>query len=278
MFFVNVKIFFILVLFAFSTLPAFAGSDEKPFLTVITDDESYDEGDTIVISGEVATVIVDTPIILQIWVEGNMIDVAQFHPAQDGSYSHTIIAEKPLWKNEGEYLVRISYGEGNIAESTITYTPTQEFLETTDSFEVEIPNGGTFDIEYTIKGGEVTDIILEPDNFTLRVLIEAPDEGTISLKLPRESIDAEKPTGQDEEFIVLIDDIQFPYEEIETDDQSRLITIHFEEKKSGLISTYEIEIIGTKVIPEFGVMAVLILTLGVVITIGFTKNKFQVKI
>ncbi|MDH3824203.1 MAG: PEFG-CTERM sorting domain-containing protein, partial [Nitrosopumilus sp.] len=193
-------------------------------------------------------------------------------------YSHTIIAEKPLWKNEGEYLVRISYGEGNIAESTITYTPTQEFLETTDSFEVEIPNGGTFDIEYTVKGGVVSDIILEPDNFTLRVLIEAPDEGTISLKLPRESIDAEKPTGQDEEFIVLIDDIQFPYEEIETDDQSRLITINFEEKKSELISTYEIEIIGTKVIPEFGVVAVLILTLGVVITIGFTKNKFQVKI
>jgi predicted secreted protein with PEFG-CTERM motif len=208
-----------------------------------------------------------------------MIGIDQFFPAQDGSYSHTIIAEKPLWKNEGDYLVRISYGEGNIAESTITYTPTQEFLETTDSFEVEIPNGGTFDIEYTIKGGLVSDIILEPDNFTLLVLIEAPDEGTISLKLPRESIDAEKPNGQDEEFIVLIDDIQFPYEETETNDQSRLITINFEEKKSAeTTSTYEIEIIGTKVIPEFGAVTVLILTLGVVITVGFTKNKFQFKI
>ena len=54
----NVKIFFVLILFTFSVLPVFAQSDEKPFLTVITDDESYDEGDTIVISGEVATVIV----------------------------------------------------------------------------------------------------------------------------------------------------------------------------------------------------------------------------
>jgi predicted secreted protein with PEFG-CTERM motif len=279
MFFVNVKIYFILILFSFSILPVFAQSDEIPFLTVKTDDDHYDEGDTVVISGQVATVIVDTPIILQVWFEGNMIEIAQFSPAQDGSYSQTIIAEKPSWKNEGEYLVRISYAEGNIAESTINFTPNQEFLETIDSFEVEIPNGGTFDIEYTIKGGVVKDIILEPDNFTLLVLIEAPDEGTVSLKLPRESIDAEKPNGQDEFFIILIDNIQFPYEETETNDQSRLITINFEEKKATeTMSTYEIEIIGTKVIPEFGTMTVLILLLGVIITVGFTKNKFQLKI
>ena len=273
------EIFFVIILFTFSILPVFAEGDEKPFLTVRTDDENYDEGDTIVISGEVATVIVDTPIILQIWVEGNMIGIDQFFPAQDGSFSHTIIAEKPLWKNEGEYVVRVSYGQGNISESIITFTPKQEFLETTDSFEVEIPNGGTFDIEYTIKGGTVKDIILEPVNFTLLVIIEAPDEGTISLKLPRESIDAEKPNGQDETFIILIDDIQFPYEETETNDQSRLITINFEEKKSvETTSTYEIEIIGTTIIPEFGTLTALILVLGVIISVGFTKNKFQLKI
>ena len=142
-------------------------------------------------------------------VEGNLIDAAQFDPAQDGSYSHTVIAEKPLWREQGEYLIRVSHGEGNIAETTIEFTPKQEFLETTDSFEVEIPNGGTFDVEYTTKGGAVIDMILEPDNYTLKILIEAPDEGTISLKLPRESIDAEKPNGQDETFIILIDNIQF---------------------------------------------------------------------
>jgi predicted secreted protein with PEFG-CTERM motif len=276
---VNVKVFFVLILFAFFILPVFAQSDEVPFLTVRTDDINYDEGDTVVISGQVKTVIVDTPIILQIWLEGNMIEIAQFFPAQDGSYSHTVIAEKPSWKLEGEYVIRISYGEGNIAESTIYFTPTYEFLETTDSFEVKIPNGGTFDIEYTIQGGIVKDIILEPDNFTLLVLIEAPDEGVISLKLPRESIDAEKPNGQDESFIILIDNIQFPYEETETNDQSRLITINFEEKESAeTLSTYEVEIIGTRVVPEFGTVTTLILLLGIIVTVGFTKNKFQLKI
>jgi len=279
MFFVDLKIFFVLILLAFSSFPAFAQSDDVPFLTVETDDSHYDEGDTVVISGQLATIIVDTPIILQLWYEGNLLDAAQFDPAQDGSYSHTIIAERPLWRHAGDYLIRVSHGEGNIAEITITFTPKQEFPETTDSFEVKIPNGGTFDVEYTIKGGVVKDMILEPDNFTLQVLIEAPDEGTISLNLPRESIDADGVKDQDKKFIILIDGVQFPYEEIETNPRSRLITINFDEKESEeTIPTYKIEIIGTFAIPEFGTMITLILVFGVIITIGFTKSKFQFKI
>ncbi len=276
--FVDAKIFFVLILL-FSTFPAFAQSDDIPFLTVKTDDSHYDEGDTVVISGQLATIIVDTPIILQLWYEGNLLDAAQFDPAQDGSYSHTIIAERPLWRHAGDYLVRVSHGEGNIAEITIIFTPRQEFPETTESFEVRIPNGGTFDVEYTIIGGTVKDMIFEPDNFTLQVLIEAPDEGTISLNLPRESIDADGVNELDKKFIILIDGVQFPYEEIEMNSQSRLITINFDEKESEEpMSTYKIEIIGTFAIPEFGTIITLILVFGVIITIGFTKNKFQFKI
>lgn len=252
---------------AFSVIPVFAQSSDIPFLTVKTDDNHYDEGDTIVISGQLRTVIPATPIILQVWFEGNMIDIAQFFPAQDGSYSHTIIAEKPSWKKAGEYTVRVSHGEGNISETTLNFTPKKEFLETKDSFEVEIPNGGTFDVEYTILGGTLVEMYLEPNDFTLGIIIDSPDEGTISIKLPRESIDAEKPDGQDEKFIVLIDNIQVPYNEEETDSKFRLITISFEEGDS------EIEIIGTRVIPEFGTITVAILLVGLTTTILVTKNK-----
>ena len=267
----RVKIFLVLILFMSSTLPVFAQSD-IPFLTVKTDDSHYDEGDTIVISGQVATVITETPIILQVWHEGNMIDIAQFFPAQDGSYSHTIIAERPSWKNEGEYLIRVSHGEGNIAESSLEFTPKKEILETKDSFEINIPNGGTFDIEYTIRGGIIKNMILIPEDYTLEIDIEAPDEGTISLKLPRESIDAYKQTGEDDIFIVLLDNIQFPYKETETNDQSRLITINFEE------GTSVIEVIGTFAVPEFGVFATIILFLSIITVIGITKSKFIYKI
>ena len=268
----NPKISFVIVLLTISTAPVFAQSEEIPFLTVTTDDNHYDEGDIVVVSGKVKTIIVDTPILLQLWFEGNMISIAQFFPAQDGSYSHTIIAEKPLWNKEGEYLVRISYGTGNIAESTLTFTPRQEFLETKDSIEVQIPNGGTFDAEYTILGGMVKNILLEPDNFTLRILLDAPDEGTISIKLPRDAIDAIKPDGYDEKFIVLIDDIQNPYSETETNSEFRLVTINFEEGDS------EIEIIGTFAVPEFGAITSLILMIMVMITTIITRNRFQLKL
>jgi len=268
---VNVKISFIIILLTVSIVPIFAQSDDVPFLSVTTDDNHYDEGDIVLVSGKVKTVIIDTPILLQLWFQGNMISIAQFFPAQDGTYSHTIIAEKPLWNKEGEYLVRVSYGEGNISESTLTFSPKKEFLETKDSIEVQIPNGGTFDAEYTIVGGKVKDIFLEPDNFTLRILLDTPDEGTISIKLPRNAIDAIKPDGQDEKFIILIDDVQNPYTETQTSSESRLITINFEEGDS------EIEIIGTFAVPEFGTIASLILIITMTVTIVVTKNKFQLK-
>jgi len=111
-------------------------------------------------------------------------------------------------------------------------------------------------------------MILEPDDFTLRILLDAPDEGTISIKLPRNAMDAIKQEGQDEKFIILIDDIQNPYSETQTNSEFRLISINFEEGDS------EIEIIGTFAVPEFGILVFLILIVTVTITIIITKLKF----
>jgi len=270
---VNPKISFVIILLTISIIPTFAQSDEEPFLTVRTDDNHYDEGDIIVVSGNVKTVIADTPILLTVvYQDTKILEIGQFFPAQDGSYSHTIIAEKPQWSKEGEYLIRVSYGTGNTAESTLTFTPKQEFLEIKDSIEVQIPNGGTFDAEYTILGGKVKNIILEPDNFTLRILIDAPDEGTISIKLPRDAIDSMKQDGQDEKFIVLIDDIQNPYSETESNPDFRLVTINFEEGDS------EIEIIGTFAVPEFGAITSLILMITILSTILISKGGFRWKL
>lgn len=267
----SLKISIVIVLLTISIIPVFAQTEETPFLTVTTDDNHYDEGDIVVVSGKVQTVIVDTPIILQTWFKDNLIQVDQFFPAQDGSFSNTIIAQKPLWNKEGEYLILVSYG-GKVSETTVTYSPKKEFIETKDIIEVNIPNGGTFDAEYTILGGIVKDMILEPDNFTLRILLDAPDEGTISIKLPREAIDAIKQNGQDEKFIILIDDVQNPYTETPTESGFRLVTINFEEGDS------EMEIIGTFTVPEFGNITYLILIISVMTMVIFAKSKFQLKI
>ena len=250
---------------------------ETSLISVQTDDHNYDEGDTIVISGQVSTTIGDTQVTLQLFKEGNMIEIAQIKVSADGNYSHTIIAEGQLWKNQGDYTVKVTYGEGNIAESTFTFTPKSAIIDTTDIFEVNAGNSGTFDIQYTIRGGTLQDISIDPHIFGLIIKIDALDEGKIILDLPRKYIEAEKQNGKDEVFIILVekenkDVVETTYKETTSYSDVRTLTINFEEGDS------EIQIIGTYVIPEFGTIVMIVLTAGIIVSILSTKNKFQIKI
>jgi len=271
----NNKIFYSLIfLIVISMGTVFA---ETSLISVQTDDHNYDEGDTIVISGQVSTTIGDTQVTLQLFKEGNMIEIAQIKVSADGNYSHTIIAEGQLWKNQGDYTVKVTYGEGNIAESTFTFTPKSAIIDTTDIFEVKAGDSGTFDIQYTIRGGTLQDISIDPHIFGLIIKIDAPDEGKIILDLPRKYIEAEKQNGKDEVFIILVekenkDVVETTYEETTSYSDVRTLTINFEEGDS------EIQIIGTYVIPEFGTIVMIILTVGIMVSILSTKNKFQIKI
>ena len=169
-------------------------------------------------------------------------------------------------------MVRTTYGESNVAETMFEYTPKSEIIETTKNFPVDAGDSGTFEIKYTIRGGIVESIEIEPENLGLLVKINSLDDGKIILELPRESIDAEKQNGKDEKFIILINDGQTTYEEIQSDSTVRVIGINFEKGDS------EIQIIGTYVIPEFGTIVMIILTIGILASILLTKNKFQIKI
>jgi predicted secreted protein with PEFG-CTERM motif len=56
------------------------------------------------------------------------------------------------------------------------------------------------------------------------------------------------------------------YQEAITDSDARIITINFEKGDSN------IEIIGTTIIPEFGIIAVMILAIGIMIIVFVTKK------
>ena len=116
-------------------------------------------------------------------------------------------------KNQGEYIIKVTYGEDNIAETSFNYTPKSEIIEITETIEVTAGDSGTFDIRYTIRGGTIETIDVDPENFGLLVKITSLDDGKLILELPREFIDAEKQNGKDEEFIILINDVQTTYEE-----------------------------------------------------------------
>jgi len=245
---------------------------EESLILVKTNDINYSEGDTIIISGEIITLIGETQVTMQLFQEENLIEIAQIKVSQDGNYSHMINAQGPLWKNQGSYMVKVTYGEGNIAETLFDYTPKAEINEITKDFPVDAGDSGIFDVKYTIRGGTVESIDIDAENLGLLVKINSLEDGKIILELPRESIDAEKQNGKDEEFIILINNDQTEHEEVQSDSAIRTIGINFEKGDS------EIQIIGTYVIPEFGTIVIIILTIGILASILLTKNKFQIKI
>jgi len=266
----KIRIFYtLMILGVISIGTAFA---EESLISVQTDNDSYTGGDTILISGNILTMIGDTQVTMQLFQEGNLIEIAQIKVSQDGNYSHMLIAQGPLWKNQGTYMVKVTYGEGNIAESLFDYTPESKIIETTKNFQLDAGNSGTFDVKYTIRGGTVENIEIEPENLGLLIKINALDDGKIVLELPRESIDAEKQNGEDEKFIILVNDVQTTYDQIRSESTVRTVGINFEKGDS------EIQIIGTHVIPEFGTIIMIILTIGILASILLTKNKFQIKI
>lgn len=270
----DLKIFSILVILMIIPVGTiFADS----LISVQTDDTTYDEGDTIVISGEIQTIIGQTPVTMQLFKDGNMVEIAQITVSKDGNYSYTIIAEGSLWQSQGEYVVKVTYGEGNIAETTFLYTPKSEVITTTDIFEVDAGSSGTFDLDYTIRGGTLSNISIDENIFGLVVEINASDDGKIVLDLPRKYIDAEKQNGKDEVFIILVekqngDVVETTYKEETSHSEIRTIMINFEEGDS------KIQVIGTYVIPEFGTIVMIILTVGIMTSVILTRNRFQIKI
>jgi len=265
---VNPKVFFFVIILFFITTPSFA---QEPLLSVNVSNNSFEEGETIVISGKVATIILDDQVTISIFNEGNLIEIAQLLVAQDGSFTHTILAEGKLWQSEGEYIVRAAYG-GDKVETNFEFFKERTIIDTSDFFEVDIPDSPeTFDVEYIIRGGTLEDMIVDFRALALIVRIESAGDGSLTLDLPRESIDAIKLDGSDDLFIILIDGMEVIYDESITNENTRTITIQFEEGDS------DIEVIGTVIIPEFGTIASLILAFSIIsVIILSTKKKMQI--
>lgn len=256
---------------SFFISPAFSQS----LLDVNLSKQVYFEEEVIVISGKVTTVLKDTPVTIQIIHLGkaneeNIVDIAQINVAQDGTFSHTVKAQGPQWRSEGQYNVRAFYGVDNFADEFFEFYKKDKGVSL--NFEVEKPDqSGTFDIGYQIRGGNVTNMIVDEQFFELIVLIETRSDGAITLELPRTAIDAKKSDGTDDVFIVLIDGVEVPFVETTNDENSRIITIDFEEGDS------DIEIIGTFIIPEFGAIASAVLAISI-ISIVIISRKTLMKI
>lgn len=261
------KLIPLIVLFLMiSSTPVFAQENlTSQILTLNTDKEAYYDGDVITITGQVTKVISGEEIILQIFFGKNLIGIDQVSVTQDGEFTKTIRTGGPLWQNEGSVVIKITYGK----ESTEAVF--QFFKQTGTDFasiyEVDIPDGGTFDIEYTMKGGVVDSMTVNPHSLSLDIGILTNSDGALDISIPRNALDSIDENGFDTEFIILIyssnevNPVQTDYNKIEFDDESRSIYIPIKNGDS------KIQIVGTSVIPEFGVLIQLVLIVAIITTI-----------
>lgn len=221
-------------------------------LTVETDAGSYTTGDDITVSGQLTTTNINQPLLIQVLdPQGNRDKIDQFDAAADGSYTYTFRAGGTM-NTDGEYTVIVSYKGTTSEETTFDFDATEAPGGGWNPINVNI-NGTDHEIEYMITGsGNSLDSItgnVETLDFT--AMVTAASEGTLSLRFDEEIFDA------DETFVIIADDV--PVDELPAGPGStNTLEIDFE------AGTEEIVIIGDRMIPEFGVIAAIILAAAIV--------------
>ena len=267
------KISLFVILTVILTMPMAFGQEETlgaQKISLTSDNTAYQEGDVITITGQIEKVIPGMPVTLQVFFEKNLLQVSQVKVSQDGKFTDTFTAAGPQWQNEGTVTINAGYG-GQDTELNIEFFKNTSG-EFTSNYEVKIPAGGTFDVQYTMKGGIISSMNLNQKNLSLEINISTSSDGNLNINLPRDSIDSINNNGQDIDFIVLMYEgnteipIQTDFKNADTEDQFRSINIPV---KNG---DTKIEIIGTHVVPEFGTIAMIVLAVAIVSIIAVSAK------
>ena len=157
---------------------SFAESNFEPGIIVATHKMNYDNGDAILISGKVSSIIKDTGISIQIWKEGKVFKIGYALPDKDRKFSDTIIADGKGW-DQGTYVVVALYGQENIAETTFTlgkFEPAEELVDPIQESPTKI----------TIKTNDIV-YYLNSTNSNIQADVEiqnySPNDGLYFIKI-----------------------------------------------------------------------------------------------
>lgn len=240
-----------------AALGAAPGAAAQQGITLNLSQESYTEGEVVVVSGKVGVRVEGTPVIVQIFHgSDDLREIQQEMPAEDGTYLYTILASGPLWQRDGTYTVKVSYGGESSTEAQFAYATRADAIPIADVYEVMMPDPlSSFGVGYTVAGGTVDSMSVDEQGLSLLVGIDSTSDGTLRLELPRRSIDARSSgggsgvggcEGPDDSYIVRVGGVQVQHRQLESTPTHRTIEADFER------GDREVEVIGTCVVPEFG--------------------------
>ena len=239
-------------------------------IVLATDKASYSEGDTILVTGEVSQLLGGYALSLTVVApNGNIVVIDQLTVGSDKKISTSFAAGGSLMKVEGTYTITVQYGDNKNNSVTTSFEfggvtePVDQITSTVTDTTVSIEGSNDL-IGYEITGGKLLGIIPYVDSNSLIIYIDATDDGSLTLTIPRSVMDATI-NGDDDDFFVLIDGEEVDFDEITTS-TDRTLTIVFP------AGAEEIEIIGTFVVPEFGTIAAMILAVAIISIIAISAK------
>lgn len=220
-----------------------------------TDKSTYSIGEVVNISGSISDTVLGYDVTVIVRDPNNSIYFTdQITPIDNRFDTNFRIKEGSL---TGKYTIEIAYVDSKISKS-IDVT---ELSEKTFRFVI---NDSSFNINYRITSGSIDRIDVDPEFGSLLIFLkDVNSKGMLEIELPREVIDA-KIDDKDEDFIVTVDGEIVDYQEISKDSDSRTIKIEYDANSS------DIEIIGTRVIPEFPI-AVIIMVVSISIALMYRR-------
>lgn len=233
-------------------------------ISVWTDKEEYLHDDMIVLTGYVpypyatevnshVTVMVKNPL-------GSIVTVGQLTLDNDREFGTFLSTAGKLWQYEGIYTIYVQHGMNSNKiqvdlshESTSIMTPPSESVDMCADDELAIVGQC---VPYAIDGGTVTDVQVDLKDNAIVIMIAATDEGSLTLTPSKRVIS--------DPFMVLVDNEESDDSMI--DEESMTIKVMFGPESE------MIEIFGSRVIPEFGTIAVMILAAAIVSVIAVSAR------
>ena len=234
-------------------------------ITIETDKNVYDHTDTITITGTVSPVDQnEVPVTIMLVNQyTSIVEINQLVVNNDGSWSGQIVLnpENRLQSEDGIYEIRAQYGSTKITTS-VELTNAIEASETgtpvtgTTGTTVTGPSGESFyklgagQIEYDVTCNATPGFFANADDASIVIYLEPTDDGIITVTLHEDLI---KPF-EDGTFAVVVDNqIMLDFTQV-----GNTLTIPC------VAGTEKIEIHGSWAIPEFGVIAAMILAVAIV--------------
>ena len=235
-------------------------------ITIETDSDVYDHSSVITITGTVTPVDQnEVPVtIMIINPQGSIASIAQISVNSDGSFSTTVSTAASLMKNDGIYEIRAGYGNADTTTSVeLTNAKTSEVITgTVVTKAVTGESSYIGQIEYDITCNTTPNFFINEDEDSLVIYVDPTDDGTLTITLHE---DLMKPFDNGGYF-VLVDNESVGFEQ-----NGNVLTIPC------MAGIEKIEIYGSWVVPEFGVIAAMILAVAIVSIIVVTaKTKLSI--